>query len=475
MHHKTIKELATALQKKEFSSVELAKHYLQRIKQQNEKLNAFITVTEEHALQAATLADQRIAAGNATPLTGIPIAHKDIFCTKDIRTTAGSKMLENFIAPYDATVVKKLNDAGVVMIGKTNCDEFAMGSSNENSYYGNVKNPHDLTTVPGGSSGGSAAAVAADLVPAATGTDTGGSVRQPAALCGITGLKPTYGRVSRFGMIAFSSSLDHAGLFAKNAADIALLLNAIAGHDIADSTSIDLATPDFTAKLNHPIKGLRVGIPKEYFSEHLDPKIATMIHAAAQQLVKLGATLHDITLPRLNYAIPAYYVIAPAECSSNLARYDGIRYGFRCKDPANLLDLYERTRAEGFGDEVKRRIIIGTYVLSSGFIDAYYRQAQQVRRLISNDYQQALTQVDVILGPTTPTTAFKIGSKVSDPIQMYLSDIYTVTANLTGLPALSLPIGTLHGLPVGMQLMGNYFQEGLLLNVAHQFQENYEL
>lgn len=471
MHHKTITELTHDLHAKKISSVELTQHYLNRIKQHDEKLNSFITITEEEALKAAHAADQQRAKGESALLTGIPIAHKDIFCTDGIKTTCGSKMLENFIAPYDATVVRNMKAAGVVMLGKTNMDEFAMGSSNETSYFGIVKNPWDLHCVPGGSSGGSAAAVAAGLAPGATGTDTGGSIRQPAALCGITGLKPTYGRVSRYGMIAFASSLDHGGPFARSAADVALLLKAMAGFDERDSTSVNEPVPDYSATLNDSLQGLRIGLPKEYFSDGLSKEVGDLIDAAIKTYEKMGAVIQEISLPNTALSAPAYYVIAPAECSSNLARYDGVRYGFRCKDPVDLEDLYKRTRSEGFGSEVKRRIMIGTYALSAGYYDAYYIKAQQIRRLIRDDFAKAFQNVDVILSPTTPAPAFRLGEKMNDPISMYLSDIYTIATNLAGLPALSLPAGFVKHLPVGMQLIGNLFAEGKLLNVAHQYQQ----
>lgn len=470
MHNQTIAELSKSLQQKEISSRELTEHFLNRIKKYDPLLNCFITVTSERALADAKKADEKLAKNQAGPLTGIPIAHKDIFCTKDIKTSCGSKMLDNFISPYDATVVKKLADAGVVLLGKLNMDEFAMGSSNENSYYGPVKNPWNLETVPGGSSGGSSAAMAARLALATTGTDTGGSIRQPAALTGITGIKPTYGRISRFGMIAFASSLDQAGPMTQTAEDAAIMLNAMVGFDPKDSTSIDEPVSDFTANLNDSIKNLKIGLPKEYFTDKLDSKIGDEIHRAAEELQKLGATLHEISLPNTELAIPVYYIIAPAECSSNLARYDGVRYGYRCKNPKDLLDLYERSRGEAFGDEVKHRILLGTYVLSAGYYDAYYVKAQRIRHLISDDFQNAFKKVDVILGPTTPTTAFKFNS-MKDRINMYLSDIFTVNTNLAGLPGMSLPAGMLDGLPVGLQLTGNHMQEALLLNVAHQYQQ----
>jgi aspartyl-tRNA(Asn)/glutamyl-tRNA(Gln) amidotransferase subunit A len=471
MHTKTIAELSKSLDKGEFSSVELTKACLQHIQEKDKNMNSFITLTPEYALQAAEKADIARKNQKAGPLTGIPIAHKDIFCTKGIKTSCASKMLDNFISPYDATVVSNLNNAGMVMVGKTNMDEFAMGSSNENSYYGPVKNPWHLDYVPGGSSGGSSAAVAAGFVPAATGTDTGGSIRQPAALCGITGMKPTYGRVSRYGMVAFASSLDQAGPMARSAEDCALLLEAMSGMDKMDSTSVDKAVPNYVGLINQSIKGLRVGLPKEFFMEGLDPLVQTVVETAVKELEKAGASIHSISLPNTALSLPTYYVIAPAECSSNLSRFDGVRYGHRCKDPKNLDDLYRRSRGEGFGAEVQRRILIGTYVLSAGYYDAYYIQAQKVRRLISQEFTEAFKNVDVILGPTTPNTAFKIGEK-TDPVSMYLCDIYTISVNMAGLPALSMPGGFVNNLPVGIQLIGNYFEEGKLLNVAHQYQLN---
>lgn len=471
MNKKTITQIMKDLRSKKYSSVEMTTDYLTRIDKMNPSLNAFITVTHEAALQAAKEADARLNNNTAHPLTGIPIAHKDIFCTQDIRTTCGSKMLENFIAPYDASVVEYFKKAGTVLLGKTNLDEFAMGSSNENSYFGAVKNPWDLERVPGGSSGGSAAAVAAGLVPAATGTDTGGSVRQPAALCGLTGLKPTYGRVSRYGMIAFASSLDQGGAFAHTAEDLAYLIQVMAGYDSKDSTSVDMPTLNYHDALSENIQGLKIGIPSNYFREGLDSEIAAAVHRAAQVFEKMGATLQEITLPNNDLAIPVYYVIAPAECSSNLARYDGVRYGHRCKAPKNLTDLYERSRGEGFGAEVKRRIMTGTYVLSAGYYDAYYLKAQKLRRLISQDFENAFQKVDLILGPTTPTTAFKLNEKVNDPISMYLSDIYTVAVNIAGLPAISFPVGFNQKCPIGAQLIANHFCESRLLNAVHQYQQ----
>lgn len=471
MNYQTLTELKNDLHHKKISSLELTQFFLNRIKQFDPKLNSFITVTEKIALQNAKAADAQFAKGTATALTGIPLAQKDIFCTQGIKTSCGSKMLDNFISPYDATTVTRFKEAGTVLLGKTNMDEFAMGSSNESSYYGPVKNPWSLERVSGGSSGGSAAAVAAYLTPAATGTDTGGSIRQPAALCGITGLKPTYGRVSRYGMIAFASSLDQGGPMARTAEDVALLMNVMAGFDERDSTSVDCPAPDYTATLNNPLAGLRIGLPKEYFSEGLDPDVAKTVQDAIKEYEKLGAKIVDISLPNTHLSIPAYYVIAPAECSSNLARYDGVRYGYRCKDPEDLADLYNRSRSEGFGNEVKRRIMIGTYALSAGYYDAYYLKAQKIRGLIRADFDEAFKKVDVIFSPTTPTPAFKLGEKTSDPISMYLSDIYTIAVNLAGLPGMSLPAGFVQGLPVGLQLVGNYFDEARLLNVAHAYQK----
>lgn len=472
MHpHYDLTTLAAGLHSGAFSSVELTRFFLDRIARHNPLLNAYISVTAEQALAQAAAADTQIQRGEATALTGLPYAHKDIFCTAGIKTSCGSKMLDNFIAPYDATVTAKLAQAGMVLLGKTNMDEFAMGSSNETSYYGPVRNPWATEAVPGGSSGGSAAAVAAWLAPVATGTDTGGSIRQPAALCGLTGLKPTYGRVSRYGMIAFASSLDQGGPMARNAQDAALLLQAMAGFDPRDSTSADRPVPDYTLTLGASLQGLRIGLPQEFFGPGLDAAVGAAITGAVDEYRRLGAEIIPISLSRSALAIPAYYIIAPAECSSNLARYDGVRFGYRCTAPKDLADLYVRSRGEGFGTEVKRRIMIGTYVLSAGYYEAYYRQAQKVRRLIRDDFQQAFTQVDVILGPTTPSPAFDLGSKTDDPIAMYLSDIYTIAVNLAGLPALSIPAGLVNGRPVGLQLIGPDFAEGRLLNVAHQYQQ----
>jgi len=471
MHSQTLKALSDALAAGDVSSQELTQHFLDRIKQHDPAVNSFITVTEEQALAQAKAADQRRAAGNAAPLTGVPIAHKDIFCTQGIKTSCASKMLDNFIAPYNATVVEKMADAGMVTLGKTNMDEFAMGSSNETSYYGPVKNPWQTEHVPGGSSGGSAAAVAARLTPAATGTDTGGSIRQPASLCGITGLKPTYGRVSRWGMIAFASSLDQGGPMTQTAEDAALLMNAMAGFDPKDSTSTDIEVPDYTASLNQPLDGLRIGLPRQFFEQGLDADVGKVVQEAIAQYEKLGATLVEIELPNTHLSIPAYYVVAPAEASSNLSRFDGVRFGYRCQSPVDLEDLYKRSRGEGFGEEVKRRIMIGTYALSAGYYDAYYLKAQKVRRLIKNDFDQAFQQVDVIMGPTAPNAGFKLGEKAADPVSMYLSDIYTISVNMAGLPGISIPAGVSNGLPVGLQIIGNYFDESRLLNVAHRYQQ----
>ena len=471
MHQKTLVELSADLQKGNCSSEELTRACLDRISKYDGELNSFVTVVEQQALAAAQAADARIKAGTAGPLTGIPFAHKDIFCTLGVKTSCGSKMLDNFIAPYDATVTRKLLEAGAVMVGKTNMDEFAMGSSNETSFYGAVKNPWDAATVPGGSSGGSAAAVAARLVPASTGTDTGGSIRQPAALCGITGIKPTYGRVSRYGMIAFASSLDQGGAFTRTAEDAAVMLGAMAGFDPHDSTSVDRPVDDYSSGLNAPLQGLKIGLPKEYFGEGLDAGVAAAIEASLDEYRKLGATLVDISLPNTHLSVPAYYVVAPAECSSNLSRFDGVRFGYRASEPKDLEDLYTRSRGEGFGDEVKRRILVGTYALSAGYYDAYYLQAQKVRRLIRDDFLRAFGQVDVIMGPTAPSVAFRLGEKADDPVSMYLSDTYTIAVNLAGLPAMSIPAGFSGGLPVGLHVVGNYFEEARLLNVGHQLQQ----
>ncbi|MFT3735316.1 MAG: Asp-tRNA(Asn)/Glu-tRNA(Gln) amidotransferase subunit GatA [Rhodocyclaceae bacterium] len=472
MSLRTLKSLAADLAAKKISSRELVTDYLAKIDAKNGAINAFITVDREGALAAADAADKAIAAGTAAPLAGVPIAHKDIFCTEGVLTTCGSKMLGNFVSPYDATVVSKLKAAGVVSLGKTNLDEFAMGSTSESSHFGAVKNPWNTSRVPGGSSGGSAAAVAAGMVPATTGTDTGGSIRQPAGLCGITGIKPTYGVVSRYGMIAYASSLDQGGPMAHTAEDCALLLNHMAGFDTRDSTSLERTAEDYTRDLAKPLAGLRVGLPKEYFAEGLAADVRSAIDGAIAELKKLGATTVEVSLPNTHLAIPAYYVIAPAEASSNLSRFDGVRYGHRASDYKDLAEMYSRSRAEGFGSEVKRRILVGTYVLSHGYYDAYYIKAQQLRRLIAQDFQQALTQCDVIAGPVAPTAAWEIGKMADDPVQMYLADLYTIAVNLAGLPALSTPAGfSAEGLPVGLQLIGNYFGEARLLGVAHQLQQ----
>ncbi|MDC0000198.1 Asp-tRNA(Asn)/Glu-tRNA(Gln) amidotransferase subunit GatA [Porticoccaceae bacterium] len=471
MHNLTIAELIKGLQSKEFSSVELTQHFLNRIGSLNPAYNAVITVTAEQALKAAAEADIRLAAGNAPALCGVPILHKDIFCTNGVRTSCGSKMLDNFIPPYNATVVENFEQAGAVVLGKTNMDEFAMGSSNETSFYGPVKNPWATDCVPGGSSGGSAAAVAARLAPGATATDTGGSIRQPAALCGISGIKPTYGRVSRWGMVAFASSLDQGGPMARTAEDCALLLNCMASYDDKDSTCIDREVPDYTATLDGSVKGLRIGVPKEYFSEGLDAGIEKAVRAALANLEAQGAELVEISLPNSGLSVPAYYVIAPAEASANLSRFDGSRYGYRCEDPKDLQDMYSRSRSEGFGKEVQRRILIGTYCLSAGYYDAYYGKAQQVRKLIQQDFDRAFESVDLIMGPTCPSPAFKFGAKSDDPVAMYLEDIYTVATNLAGLPGMSIPCGMADNKPVGLQIIGNYFDEARMLNVAHQYQQ----
>lgn len=471
MHQLTLAEIARSLAAKEFSAEELTRSLLARIHQLDPQLNSFISITDEPAIEQARAADARRAAGEQGALLGAPIAHKDLFCTEGVLTSCGSKILNGFKAPYDATVVARLKAAGAVSLGKLNMDEFAMGSSNESSHYGAVRNPWALDRVPGGSSGGSAAAVAARLVPAATGTDTGGSIRQPAAFTNLTGIKPTYGRVSRWGMIAYASSLDQGGPLARTAEDCALMLGAMAGFDPKDSTSVDQPVDDYLASLNQPLAGLRIGLPKEYFGAGLDSRIADAVLAAVEELKKLGAIVKDVSLPNMQHAIPAYYVIAPAEASSNLSRFDGVRFGYRCENPQNLEDLYKRSRAEGFGAEVKRRIMVGTYALSAGYYDAYYLKAQKIRRLIKNEFMAAFGEVDVILGPTTPNPAWKLGEKNNDPVAQYLEDIYTITANLAGLPGLSMPAGFVDGLPVGVQLLAPYFQEGRLLNVAHQYQQ----
>ncbi|HNP35986.1 MAG TPA: Asp-tRNA(Asn)/Glu-tRNA(Gln) amidotransferase subunit GatA [Woeseiaceae bacterium] len=470
MHRRSLVELKSGLASGEFSSVELTETLLARIAGEGAGLNAFITVLADQALVAASAADDARAAGKAGVLNGLPIVHKDIFCMRDVRTTCGSRMLENFVAPYDATLVARLSAAGAVVLGKSNMDEFAMGSSNETSYFGPVRNPWDLERSPGGSSGGSAAAVAAGLVPAATGTDTGGSIRQPAALTNTVGLKPTYGRVSRYGMIAFASSLDQAGVITRSAADAALLLGVMAGFDERDSTSVDVPVPDYSDTLATPVKGLRIGIVRQHFDEGLESSCRSAVREALATLEAQGATLTEVDLPNLDYCVPTYYVVAPAECSSNLSRFDGVRFGYRAEDPRDLLDLYCRSRGEGFGAEVKRRIMTGTYVLSAGYYDAYYLQAQKVRQLIADDFARAFAEVDVIAGPTTPTPAFKLGDKTDDPITMYLNDIYTIGANLAGLPAMSLPCGMARQLPVGLHLVGPHWSEARLLQLAHQYQ-----
>jgi len=470
MIERTIAELAKAMELGEVSSVELTRDYLDRIKKFNGILNAYITVCEESALAQAKAADVARAKGQSNPLLGIPLAHKDIFCTEGVKTTCGSRMLDNFIAPYNATVIEKFNTAGAVTLGKTNMDEFAMGSSNETSFYGPVLNPWNTARVPGGSSGGSASALAAALCAGATGTDTGGSIRQPAAFCGITGFKPTYGRVSRWGMIAFASSLDQAGPLARSAEDAALMLNVMAGGDSKDSTSADVPVEDYTAGLGNSLDGLRIGIPRQHFAEGLSEGVETAIRAALTEFEKQGAILKEIDLPNNHLSVSAYYVVAPAEASANLSRFDGVRYGYRCDAPLDLEDMYKRSRSEGFGDEVKRRIMVGTYALSAGFYDAYYRKAQRIRRLIKNDFVKAFEEVDVVIGPTSPHTAFELGSK-SDPVSMYLEDIYTIAVNLAGLPGISIPAGLSNNLPVGMHIVGPDFAESKVLNVAHQYQQ----
>ncbi|MBX9676007.1 MAG: Asp-tRNA(Asn)/Glu-tRNA(Gln) amidotransferase subunit GatA [Methylotenera sp.] len=476
MINSSLKNLSQMLAKKEISSVEMTQTFLDRIHQYNPTINAYIALDADKTLAQAKAADVRIANGTAEPLTGIPFAQKDIFCAKGWQTTCGSKMLANFVAPYDAHVITQFNNAGAVNLGKTNMDEFAMGSSNETSYFGGVKNPWDFDRVPGGSSGGSAAAVAARLCAAATGTDTGGSIRQPASLCGFTGLKPTYGLVSRYGMIAFASSLDQAGPMAKSAEDCALMMNVMTGFDERDSTSLNRPKEDYTRGLDkvagsQPLKGLRIGLPKEYFADGLDANVAKVVQEAIAEYRKLGAVTVDISLPNSQLSIPVYYVLAPAEASSNLSRYDGVRYGHRAAEYDDLMDMYMKSRAEGFGAEVKRRILIGTYVLSAGYYDAYYLKAQQIRRLIADDFTQAFKQCDVIIGPTAPSTAFKAGEKADDPVAMYLQDVYTIATNLAGLPGMSIPAGFSNGLPVGLQIMGNYFDEARMLDVAHAYQQ----
>jgi aspartyl-tRNA(Asn)/glutamyl-tRNA(Gln) amidotransferase subunit A len=471
MHNKSVAQLIQGLRERQFSSVEVTAAYLQRIASLDAAYNSYITVDDTAALAAAEAADKRLQTGEAAALTGIPIAHKDIFCTAGVRTSCSSRMLDNFVPPYDATVIQHFKAAGAIMLGKTNMDEFAMGSSTESSFYGPTRNPWNTDLVPGGSSGGSAAAVAARLAPAATGTDTGGSIRQPAAFCGITGLKPTYGRVSRLGMVAFASSLDQAGPMAHSAQDCALLLNTMAGHDPLDSTSSTAATEDYCDNLDLGLEGLRIGLPREYFGDGLDAATGRCIEAALKELEAQGAVLVEVSLPHSDLTIPTYYVIAPAEASTNLSRFDGVRYGYRCENPVDLHDLYTRTREEGFGDEVKRRILVGTYALSAGYYDAYYKKAQQVRRLIKQDFVDCFEQVDIIAGPTTPGPAFALGAKSNDPVSMYLEDVYTLAVNLAGLPGMSLPAGFVDDKPVGMQLIGRHFDEARLLNVAHRYQQ----
>ncbi len=470
LHLLSLTQIAAGLEAGDFSAVDVTESLLTRIGAGNESLNAFITVTGEQALASAASADAARAAGEGGVLNGLPLVHKDIFCTRDVTTTCGSRMLENFVSPYDATVVDRFASAGAVMLGKTNMDEFAMGSSNETSYFGVVRNPWDLERTPGGSSGGSAAAVAARLTPAATGTDTGGSIRQPAALTGTVGIKPTYGRVSRYGMIAFASSLDQAGVITRTAEDAALLLGVMAGFDERDSTCIDHPVPDYTAGLQQSLKGLRVGIVRQHFDEGLDEETGKAVKESLAVLESQGAILTEVDLPHIDLSVPTYYVVAPAECSSNLSRFDGVRFGHRAKDPEDLFDLYCRSRGEGFGDEVKRRIMTGTYVLSAGYYDAYYLKAQQVRQLIADDFNKAFANVDVIAGPTAPTPAFKLGDKTDDPITMYLNDIYTIGANLAGLPGISTPCGFVDGLPVGLHLVGPHWGEATILRCAHQYQ-----
>ncbi len=471
MAARTLAELSAGLAARKYSATELTREALARVQRAQPGLNALVSVTADTALAAAAVADRRLAAGQAGPLTGIPMVHKDIFCTEGVLTTCGSRMLSNFVSPYDATIVARLKEAGMVMVGKANMDEFAMGSSNETSWFGPVRNPWDTTRVPGGSSGGSAAAVAARLASLATATDTGGSIRQPAALCGVTGVKPTYGRVSRYGMIAFASSLDQAGVITISAEDAAMTLQAMAGFDPRDSTSVDTPVPDYRAELNAPLAGLRIGILKEFFEKGLSAEVEASVREVLRTFTRLGAAVKEVSLPSLPLSVPTYYVVAPAECSSNLARFDGVRYGHRCDEPRDLRDLYTRSRAEGFGAEVKRRIMTGTYVLSAGYYDAYYIKAQKVRALINADFARAFGEVDLLLGPTTPTVAFPLGDKTSDPITMYLNDIYTIGANLAGLPALSMPCGFSGDLPVGVQLIGPHFGEARLLAAAHRYQQ----
>ena len=470
MHNKTVSELKKLIEKKELSSLELTRHFLDRIKKFDSELNSFITLTEEHAINKAKLIDKEISKGIIKPLSGIPLAQKDIFCTKDIKTTCGSKMLSNFVSPYDATVVEKLNDAGMVVVGKTNMDEFAMGSSNETSYFGDVKNPWNNDYVPGGSSGGSAASVSARLIPCSTGTDTGGSIRQPASLTGICGIKPTYGRVSRYGMIAFASSLDQAGVFTRTAEDSAILLTHISGYDEKDSTSSRKPVPDYASECIRKFEPITIGIPSE-FLEGLDDDVSKTFQENIKILEKNGCKTKKINLESSKLGVSAYQVVAPAECSSNLSRYDGVRFGYRAKDVGNIDELYKKSRSDAFGAEVKRRILIGTYALSAGYYDAYYLKAQKIRKIISNEFEQAFKEVDLILGPTTPDSAFKLGEKTNDPIAMYLSDVFTVSTNLAGLPAMSIPMGFKKNLPLGLQIIGNHFDESKILSLAYHYQQ----
>jgi len=472
VHRATLKELAAKLASKEASSVEMTRYFLGRIAKLGKPLNAFVTIDEEKSLAQARAADERIAKGGAGPLTGIPVAHKDLFCANGWLTSCGSKILSNFVAPYDAHVIERFNSAGAVILGKTNMDEFAMGSSNENSFYGPVKNPWDLAAVPGGSSGGSAAAVAARIAPAATGTDTGGSIRQPASFVGVSGLRPTYGRVSRYGMVAFASSLDQAGALGKDASDLATMLGVMAGFDARDSTSAERPVDDYAGKLEAGVKGLKVGVPREYFSKDLNADVAAAVRAAIDEFAKLGAKVVEVSLPNQHLSVPAYYVIAPAEASSNLSRFDGVRYGYRAPEFKDLRDMYRKTRAQGFGAEAKRRILVGTYVLSHGYYDAYYLQAQKIRRLVANDFAAAFRECDLIMGPVAPSVAFDIGAKAGDAVQMYLADLYTIPINLAGLPGLSIPCGFgAKGRPVGLQIVGNYFDEARMLAAAHAYQQ----
>jgi aspartyl-tRNA(Asn)/glutamyl-tRNA(Gln) amidotransferase subunit A len=472
VHRDTLTQLAGRLAKRETSSVEMTRYFLGRIAGKGSPLNAFITIDEEKSLAQARAADERIARGDAGPLTGIPVAHKDLFCAKGWRTTAGSKILGNFVSPYDAHVIERFDRAGAVILGKANMDEFAMGSSNENSHFGPVKNPWDLAAVPGGSSGGSAAAVASRIAPAATGTDTGGSIRQPASFTGVSGIRPTYGRVSRYGIVAFASSLDQAGALGKTAEDLAIVLGTMAGFDPRDSTSADRPVEDYVAKLGAGVKGLRIGVPREYFSKDLAPDVAAAIRAAIDEYAKLGAKVVEVSLPNQHLSVPAYYVIAPAEASSNLSRYDGVRYGYRAPEYSDLRDMYRKTRSQGFGAEAKRRVLVGTYVLSHGYYDAYYLKAQKIRRLIANDFVEAFRQCDVIMGPAAPSVAFDLGTMTKDAVQMYLEDLYTIPVNLAGLPGLSIPCGFgAKGRPVGLQVIGNYFDEARMLAVAHAYQQ----